>query len=114
MSAKIHFPDFTTPASYSVPPQELAERMRRQPECRLLWAILHEGIESYMRYAAASGRRGKRLFSEAEQWIMQDDDTWLCSFVSICHVLGLEPEYLRTGLKRWRARRHTTGLPQAA
>jgi hypothetical protein len=25
--------------------------------------------------------------------------------VSICHVLGLDPDYLRTGLRRWREAR---------
>lgn len=87
----------------SAPPPQVAERIRKQPECRLLWAVLQEGVETYMKYAAATNRRGRRLFREAEDWIMQDDPTWLCSFVSICHILGLDPGYLRLGLRRWRA-----------
>ena len=98
----------------SAPPPQVAERLRRQPECRLLWAVLEDGMETYMKYAAATGRRGKRLFAEAERWIMADDPTWLCSFVSICHILGLEPGYLRMGLKRWRTRTSAPELPQAA
>jgi hypothetical protein len=98
----------------SAPPPQVAERIKRQPECRLLWAVLEDGMETYMKYAAATGRRGKRLFAEAERWIMEDDPTWLCSFVSICHILGLEPEYLRAGLKRWRARTSLPELQQAA
>ena len=43
-----------------------------------------------------------KLFREAEEWIMRDDPSWLCSFVNICHVLGLDPDYVRTGLRRWR------------
>jgi hypothetical protein len=93
---------------------QVAERIRRQPECRLLWAVLQDGVGTYMKYFAATGRRGKRLFAEAERWIMEDDPTWLCSFVSICHILGLEPDYLRTGLKRWRMRTSAPALPQAA
>jgi hypothetical protein len=92
----------------------LAEHMEKQPECRLLWAILQEGIETYMKYVAASSRRGRRLFHEAHEWIMQDDPTWLCSFVSICHVLGLDPEYLRLGLRQWRARQLNPTLKKAA
>jgi len=98
----------------SAPPPLVAERIRRQPECRLLWAVLEDGIETYMKYAAATGRRGRRLFVEAERWIMEDDPTWLCSFVTICHVLGLEPDYLRAGLKRWRMRTSAPELHQAA
>ncbi len=98
----------------SAPPPQVAERIRTQPECRLLWAVLQDGVETYMKYAGVTGRRGKRLFAEAERWIMADDPTWLCSFVSICHILGLEPDYLRMGLKRWRMRMSAAELPQAA
>jgi len=98
----------------SAPPPHVAERMSKQPECRLLWAVLQDGIETYMQYAHTTNRRGKRLFAEAEQWILQDDPTWLCSFVSICHVVGLEPEYLRAGLQRWRTRVNLPALKQAA
>jgi hypothetical protein len=98
----------------SPPPPQVAERIRRQPECRLLWAVLEDGIATYMKYAGATSRRGKRLFAEAERWIMADDPTWLCSFVSLCHILGLEPDYLRLGLKRWRASTSAPALPQAA
>src|SRR5712691_385652 len=67
----------------------------------LRYSPLEDGMETYMKYATATGRRGKRLFAEAERWIMADDPTWLCSFVSICYILGLEPDYLRMGLKWW-------------
>jgi hypothetical protein len=98
----------------SEPPPEVAERIRKQPECALLWAVLENGLETYMHYAAATNRRGKRLFHEAEAWIMQDEATWLCSFMNICHVLGLDPGYLRMGLRRWRASRAPQALREAA
>jgi hypothetical protein len=98
----------------SAPPLQVAEQIRTQPECRLLWAVLQNGMETYLKYASATNRRGKRLFAEAECWIMQDDPTRLCSFLSICHILGLEPGYLRAGLKRWRTRTPPPGLQQAA
>jgi len=99
---------------FSTPPAEVAERIRTQPECHLLWAVLREGLEEYMRYATATNRRGKRLFKEAETWIFEDDPTRLCSFISICHVLGLEPDYLRTGLRRWRTEQEPVPVEQAA
>lgn len=91
-----------------------AERIRKQPECELLWAVLENGLADYMKYTNATRRRSKRLFREAEAWIMADDPTWICSFVSICHVLGLDPDYLRTGLQRWRAGHSLPPLQQAA
>ena len=95
-------------------PPEVTDRIRKQPEYGLLWAVLENGLGDYMKYAIAPGRRGKRLFREAEAWIMEDDPTWLCSFVSICHVLGIDPDYLRTGLERWRTGHSLPPLQQAA
>ena len=85
------------------PPPHVVEQIRKQPECRLLWAVLQDGMETYRKYTGATSRRGQRLFAAAERWIMENDPTWLCSFVSICHVLELDPEYLRAGLRRWRS-----------
>jgi hypothetical protein len=93
--------DLTGHSPFTTPPA-VAEHICRQPECRLLWAVLENGVEEYQKYATATGRRGKRLFREAEAWLMDDDPMWLFSFVSICNVLGLAPDYLRTGLRRWR------------
>jgi hypothetical protein len=97
-----------------VPPPAVAEHIQKQPECRLLWAILEDAIGTYMKHATATGRRGNRLFREVEEWIMQDDPTWLCSFVSICHILGLDPAYLRLGLLRWREAQLNPVLKKAA
>jgi hypothetical protein len=102
MNENTEMVDLTARSPLAVPPPEVAERIRQQPECHLLWAVLENAVGEYMRYADATGRRGKRLFREAEAWILHDDPTWLCSFISICHVLGLDPDYLRTGLRRWR------------
>jgi len=106
--------DFNTHSPLAVLPPEVVERIRKQPECHLLWAVLEHSVEEYMRYATATSRRGKRLFREAEEWIVQDDPTWLCSFVSICNVLGMDPDYWRTGLRRWREARLTPAFKQAA
>jgi len=92
----------------------VAERIQKQPECRLLWAVLEEAVNTYMKNATATGRRGKRLFREAEEWLMQDDPTWLFSFVNICHILGFNPDYLRLGLRRWREARLTPVFKKAA
>lgn len=83
-------------------PFVVVERIHKQPECRLLWAVLENAIETYMKYVGARHPRGKRLFQEVEQWIWEEDPTWLCSFVSICYILGIDPDYLRLGLQRWR------------
>jgi hypothetical protein len=91
-----------------------AEQIRNTPEGRLLWAVLDNGIKQYKKHVHATGRRSRRLFREAEEWIMRDDPTWLCSFVSICQVLGIDPDYLRAGLRRWRKAQLAPTFKQAA
>jgi hypothetical protein len=81
---------------------EAVEQIRKTPEGRFLWAILENGIEQYQKNATATERRGRRLFRETEEWILCDDPTWLCSFMSICHVLWVDPDYLSTRLHRFR------------
>jgi hypothetical protein len=110
MSEQTGMRTFTTDSLLEVLSTEASERIRTQPACHLLWAIMENGIQEYMRYATASSQRGNRLFREAEDWIMYNDPTWLCSFVSICHVLGLDPNYLRTGLRRWREQRSAAAV----
>jgi hypothetical protein len=97
---------------YSLP-LAVQERIHQQPEYRLLWAVLQEAVETYMKYAGATGRRGQRLFREAEEWIMQVDDLWPYSFNNVCYTLGRDPDYIRTGLKRWRSRIQTSGVQAA-
>src|SRR6476659_6578674 len=51
---------------------------------------------------AANLRR--TLFEEARDWLFSDETGWFCSFVSICTLLNLEPNYIRRGLRQWEAR----------
>lgn len=114
MTEQIEATTFHGQFSFAPESSEAAEQIRKTPEGRLLWAVLENGIEQYKRNATASGRRGRRLFREAEEWIMRDDPTWLCSFANICHVLGFDPDYLRKGLRRWREAQLSPVLRQAA
>ena len=80
------------------------------PERRLMLAVIEEAVSDYQRHVIASGTAGKRLFREAHAWIMFDDTAWSFSFVNLCHALGLDPDALRAGLRRWgdRQRERTT------
>ena len=69
------------------------------PEKRLLLAVLEEAVVTFQRYATDQGRRGRRLFREAEEWVGSEELCWPCSFRNICDVLGLDPCYLREGLR---------------
>ena len=73
------------------------------PEQKLMFALLTDAIACFQKYIGAGSRRGRRIFNEAESWIMNGDKLSPVSFEDVCEVLDLDPGYLRMGLTRWRA-----------
>lgn len=64
-------------------------------------AVLEDAIWCFQKQFIVHNRRVQRLAQEAERWFFSDDLSWPFSFVNICTVLSLEPEYVRRGLQRW-------------
>lgn len=75
-----------------------------QPEKRLMLAVLENAVATYQRHALATGRRGRRLFGESEEWLVSAECGGVFSFENICGALQLDPECVRAGLRRWRHR----------
>jgi hypothetical protein len=71
-------------------------------ETLLMCAVLQDAINCLQWSVVSDTRRARRLAREAEEWVFSHEDGYVFSFVNICTVLGLDPEYLRLGLKRWR------------
>ena len=94
----------------------VVSEMREEPpttgERRLLIALLEDGVRCYQKYAFSGTRRGRRLFREAEAWFDATADAAV-PFAYVCDVLGVEPDYVRSTLRNWRAR-HFTGPSVAA
>jgi len=65
-------------------------------------AILEEAIKTFRLYVSTKSRREQRLFLDAELWIMSRNDDGLFSFENICEVLGLDPDFVRSGLAHWK------------
>ena len=78
-------------------------KIPHQSEVRLMLAILEDAINCYQDNVFALNKKRIQLFKEAEEWFMNDDASWIFSFVSICSILNLEPDYFRQGLRRWTA-----------
>jgi len=93
-----------------LPSQFFQSRTVVQGEQRLMFAVLEDAVQTFKRYVAEPGTRARRLFTETAAWFADDDRTSPFSFVSICDALGLEPSYLRAGLRHYR-RTHEPPLP---
>jgi hypothetical protein len=72
----------------------------KRPVVALLRAVFEDALACFQSQFMTEGPRLQREAQEAEQWFLSEDDHWPFSFVSICAVLGLEPEAIRQQLKR--------------
>lgn len=82
-----------------------------RPVAALLRAVLEDALVCFQSQFITEGHRVQREAQEAEQWFLSEDFHWPFSFVSICAVLGLEPEAIRQRLKRW-SHSHLMTMPQ--
>lgn len=95
----IFVPDVITPEQFY--------DMRRDdsaiaPVKRLMMAVLEDALRCFQNNADAKSGQRKRLFVEAEQWLCGESGDGPFSFATVCETLGIEPNFLRSGLKEWR------------
>jgi hypothetical protein len=94
-------PAFADPAALAGPwHPSRACAPRECGEVALMRAVLADAIKCFQRRFLSTRRRDQRLATEAEEWLFTDNSSRPFSFVHICAVLGVEPGYLRLGLKR--------------
>jgi hypothetical protein len=97
-------------------PEQFFSEIRSQAsgERLLLIALLQDAINCFQNYLFATRARNRRLFREAERWIMETDPPPqdenmhpYFTFEQTCSFLGLDPDYLRDKLLRWRRQQLT-------
>jgi len=76
-----------------------------EPEKRLMLAVLDDAVNCFQENFLAQSGRGKKLFDEAEEWILDEARDCIFSFENICEVLGFSGEYLRHDLVRWKEKK---------
>ena len=81
---------------------------RLQPEKRLQLAVLEDAVLTFERCAGVDGARPRRLLAEVDAWFASDATDWPFAFVTICHTLNIDPDYVRGGLRRRRTRLEAT------
>jgi hypothetical protein len=62
-------------------------------------AVLEDAVDVYRKHCVATDAKRRALFADAEAWIESDDRSWIYAFATICDHLGLDPDYLRRGLR---------------
>lgn len=87
-------------------PEQYLDTFRRklhlEAEKKLMLAILEDAVACFQKYVFARDGKGKALFRETEEWVLEQQGDWLFSFANVCETLGFEPDYLRQGLLKWK------------
>jgi hypothetical protein len=92
-------PDTLLPAQYL---DTLQRTTFLEPEKRLMLAVLDDAINCFRENLFSQRGKDRRLFDEAEEWLLTPGGDRAFSFDNVCESLGLNPEYLRRGLQRWK------------
>jgi hypothetical protein len=82
--------------------EEFFKSGTRGGEERLMLAVLQDAVECFQKHALAQYPWQKKLFQEAEDWILTKNNDWFFSFENICETLQLHPDYIRRGLLVWK------------
>jgi hypothetical protein len=82
-------------------------------EERLMLAVLQDAVECFQKHAMAEYLWERKLFQEAEDWILERNSDWLFSFENSCQALRLNPDYIRRGLLVWKEARRKSHSAKA-
>lgn len=75
------------------------------PEKSIMLAVLEDAVACFQKNLFAKSKKARAVFQEAEDWILDDDESTLFSFQNICEILGIDPQWLREGLMEWKRRK---------
>ncbi len=97
--SRLLIPDSITPGQYY---EGARSDGAIRPIKRLMLAVLEDGLHCFQSYAGATRGVRRQIFVETEAWLSDRRADGPFSFETICHTLGIDPNFLRKGLRQWR------------
>jgi hypothetical protein len=76
----------------------------KRPEVLLMQAVLEDAFACFQGQFISTSTRNLRLAREAEIWFSSNATDSPFTFVNICTIFGLDPAYVRRGLKQWHSK----------
>jgi hypothetical protein len=77
-------------------------RFHLGPERLLMLAVLQDAVVCFQENLMATCKRKQVMHVEAEEWVLNEDNSYLFSFENVCEALGYDAGYMRAGLLRWK------------
>lgn len=86
---------------------QLASPSHWSPELRLAAAVMTQAMTD-VRMRRRDGRDHIQV-GATMRWINSNDSTWLLSFLRVCELLQLDPDWVRQTVRGWMRRDADTG-----
>ena len=103
--------DILLPVQYN----ELTRRRSAlEGEQKLLFAVLEDALECYLRHINAKSRSRRLLLCEVDIWMTAKDRVGLFSYQTLCESLGIDAKALRAGLVAVASRLKSNGTSDCA
>jgi len=83
-------------------------------EQKLLFAVLEDAVECYLKHMKAKSRSRRLLFCEVDIWMSAKDGVGLFSYQTLCESLGIDAKALRTALVAMASRLKSNGTSDCA
>jgi hypothetical protein len=80
-------------------------------EMRLALAILEDALRCVLRHHDSPINEQRHAAREALEWMRSDDDAPPFSFVRVCQLFDLEPDWIRRTVRRFVRDSRTSGVP---
>jgi len=89
-------PDTLLPVQYN---EIMRRRSTLEGEHKLMFAVLEDAVECYLKHMNAKSRRRRLLFYEVQNWIDAKNRVGLFSYNTLCESLGINARGLRAALE---------------
>ena len=90
----------STAADFTLSVDQPAPEVTASPRNRLMLAVLEEALVTFERGLNSPRAEHRRHFHEVDRWVKSVDTDWPFAFENICACLRIDPDYIRSGLRR--------------
>lgn len=88
-------PDSLSPAQFYEMWSGTADR---SAEFKLALAVLEQALEDLAKHRHARDNERRRLYRQAENWVLSNDRRWPYSFTNVCEILNVPSARIRTNI----------------
>ena len=76
---------------------------------QVMLAVLQDAVRTFEQGLHSGRAIDRQRFNEVDRWVASDDTDRLFTFENVCNALGLDPGYMRDGLRRLKVEAYSTG-----